>query len=396
MNIHSSFSDFIALLEAERPRIASQFAENLLLIAPFQQHPSQEERVALADTQVAIYIDHLHAPEAIHAQARRLVEDPRLHQVQAYEFVHVVAQDRAILLELGLQAITLGIVGAADGLRALMLLVDLSIAELMRHQDTDMRENRALLRGLIDHSPAGISVVDRQHKILLVNPVVAVMMGRPKEQITGHYQEEFFPIETVKEWEQGDRVVLEAGQILTSEDRAPLPDGEHVFNSIKFPLRNDAGEIYAVGNIITDITEQKKLEYERLLLQEQMIESQRLMLNELSTPLIPVADEVVVMPLIGSIDSARAMQIVETLLSGVTAHHAATVILDITGVPLVDTQVANVLVQAAQAVRLLGAQVILTGIRPEVAQTLVGLGVNLSGVITQRSLQAGIDFALKR
>jgi rsbT co-antagonist protein RsbR len=76
--------------------------------------------------------------------------------------------------------------------------------------------------------------------------------------------------------------------------------------------------------------------------------------------------------------------------------HAQVAILDITGVPVVDTQVANALLRAAQAVKLLGAQVVLTGIRPEVAQTLVGLGVDLGDIVTRGTLQSGIAFALGR
>jgi rsbT co-antagonist protein RsbR len=119
-------------------------------------------------------------------------------------------------------------------------------------------------------------------------------------------------------------------------------------------------------------------------------------LRELSTPLIPISDAVVVMPLIGAIDSRRAQQVMETLLQGLAQRQAETAILDITGVPVVDTQVANALIAAAQAVKLLGATVVLTGIRPEVAQTLVGLGIDLRGIITRASLQSGITYALGR
>jgi anti-anti-sigma regulatory factor len=84
----------------------------------------------------------------------------------------------------------------------------------------------------------------------------------------------------------------------------------------------------------------------------------------------------------------------ETLLEGVGAHRAAIAILDITGVSVVDTQVANALIRAAQAVRLLGAQVMLTGISPQVAQTLVQLGADLSSITTYSSLQTGIVKAL--
>jgi rsbT co-antagonist protein RsbR len=122
----------------------------------------------------------------------------------------------------------------------------------------------------------------------------------------------------------------------------------------------------------------------------------RAMLDELSTPLIPLTDDVVIMPLIGTIDTQRAQQIIETLLRGVAHHRAGNAIVDITGVSVVDTGVANALIHAAQAVRLLGANIILTGIRPDVAQTLVGLGVELHGIVSCGTLQSGIAYATQR
>jgi rsbT co-antagonist protein RsbR len=147
-----------------------------------------------------------------------------------------------------------------------------------------------------------------------------------------------------------------------------------------------------------DITERKQAEEARrqALAQEETIRVQQATLAELSTPLIPLNEAVMVMPLIGAVDSARAQQVLETLLQGIASSGAQVAILDITGVAVVDTQVANALIRAAQAVKLLGAQVVLTGIRPEVAQTLVGLGADLSGIVTRSSLQSGIAYATAR
>ena len=128
---------------------------------------------------------------------------------------------------------------------------------------------------------------------------------------------------------------------------------------------------------------------------EELIKSQASALTELSTPLIPISDHVVVMPLIGLMDSQRAAQVLETLLEGVSARRAKVAILDITGVSVVDAHVADALLQAAKAVRLLGAEVVLTGIRPDVALTLVGLGLDLTGIVTKGTLQAGIVHAMQ-
>jgi anti-anti-sigma regulatory factor len=117
--------------------------------------------------------------------------------------------------------------------------------------------------------------------------------------------------------------------------------------------------------------------------------------QELSTPLVPIAAGILVLPLVGTVDSQRAQQILEVLLGGITERRARVVIIDITGVAVVDTSVANYLIQATQAVRLLGAECILVGITPEVAQTIVGLGVDLSRLITRSDLQSGVEQALR-
>ncbi len=116
----------------------------------------------------------------------------------------------------------------------------------------------------------------------------------------------------------------------------------------------------------------------------------------LSSPVLPVARGVIVLPLIGTIDTSRAEQILEALLGGISQYQAQTAIVDITGVPLVDTQVAAYLVRAIQAARLLGAEVILTGINPELAQTMVQLGMNAQLLTTESNLASGLRRALNR
>jgi rsbT co-antagonist protein RsbR len=105
---------------------------------------------------------------------------------------------------------------------------------------------------------------------------------------------------------------------------------------------------------------------------------------------------VVIAPLIGTIDSQRAQQFMDAMLGGVTEHRAATVILDVTGVEVVDTHVAGALVRASRAVRLLGAEVVLTGIRPEVARTLAHMGEDLGSLVIHGSLRSGVIYAINR
>jgi rsbT co-antagonist protein RsbR len=118
-------------------------------------------------------------------------------------------------------------------------------------------------------------------------------------------------------------------------------------------------------------------------------------IRELSTPVIRVHDRILLMPLVGTVDSLRASQIMETLLVRVVEEKARYVIIDIAGVPVVDTKVADSLVKTTSAVRLLGAETILTGISPPIARTIVQLGVEITNMHTRARLQEGIELALE-
>lgn len=160
--------------------------------------------------------------------------------------------------------------------------------------------------------------------------------------------------------------------------------------------RNEDNSVQCLLGVAQEITARKQFEAERVILQQQAIDMQNSVLRELSTPLIPINNHIAIMPLIGAIDSRRAEQMFETLLTGTSQTGVDNVIIDVTGVSIVDTQVAGLLIRAAQGIQLLGAQAILTGIRPEVAQTLVGLGIDLNQIVTRSTLYSGIQFAMSR
>lgn len=172
-------------------------------------------------------------------------------------------------------------------------------------------------------------------------------------------------------------------------------------NMRNVPIVTDQG-IVGVYMIATDITERAHA-LEALRANEvelrSLVERQQALLStiqELSTPVLPVHDKVLLLPLIGHLDSNRSQQLIEVLLSSVEQHRATAVIIDITGVPIIDTAVAHHLIQATTAARLLGAETILVGIAPEVAQTIVQLGVDLSAFTTRSDLQSGIEYAITR
>jgi len=126
---------------------------------------------------------------------------------------------------------------------------------------------------------------------------------------------------------------------------------------------------------------------------ERVIRQQQDAIRELSTPVLQVRERLLILPIIGVLDTQRARQLTEQLLSGIRAHRAKVVVVDITGVPDVDVSVANHLVQTVDASRLMGAGVIITGLSSEIAQTLVRIGVDLSKMNTVGDLQGGIEEA---
>jgi len=126
---------------------------------------------------------------------------------------------------------------------------------------------------------------------------------------------------------------------------------------------------------------------------ERIIRQQQEAIRELSTPVLQVRERLLILPIIGVIDPQRARQVTEQLLRGIRANRAKVVVIDITGVPSVDSTVANHLVQTVDASRLMGATVIVTGLSSEIAQTLVTIGVDLSKMKTVGDLQGGIEEA---
>ena len=152
------------------------------------------------------------------------------------------------------------------------------------------------------------------------------------------------------------------------------------------PVRDASGKIIGASTIARDITEQKKL-------REALTQRAKDILD-ISTPVLQVWEGVVVAPFIGTLDTQRAQQFMERLLDRIVQTNSSVALLDVTGVPAVDTRTAQHLIETITSVRLLGAQAVLTGVRPAIAQTLAHLGINLADVVTRSSLAAGLRVAL--
>lgn len=253
-------------------------------------------------------------------------------------------------------------------------------------------------RDAVDSVPSGFALYDVNDRLVLYNRRYrelyalispALVLGRTFEDavrsgaLLGQYPEATGHIDVFVA-----QIVAQHHDLSTTEYQLSSGRWIRVVNQ-----RTSAGGIVSIHNDISDEREAMELRRQRDL-QQEMIRAQEALLTELSTPVLRISENSLLMPLIGALDSDRTRRMVESLLRSVETQRARTVILDITGVQLVDTQVANVLIQCAQTVRMLGARLVLTGIRPDVAQTMVSLGIDLGSIITKAELRDGIAYAL--
>ncbi len=252
------------------------------------------------------------------------------------------------------------------------------------------RQQIAEFTSILELVPDVILKTDAQGFVKFASKAVP---GVPHEDVIGMNVVDFTQPE-MREQSIRMQKRVQAGESAFAEFEAKGPDGQPTWVAARaFPIMQDDRVVGQIG-ILSDITPQKRVEVERAQLQEQVIKAQRRALQELSTPIIPVMDRIIVMPLIGSIDSLRAKDITRALLAGISQYRAKIVIVDITGVPLVDSGVADHLNKTIMAARLKGAQTIVTGMSDAVAEAIVELGIDWSGIQTLSDLQTGLITAL--
>jgi rsbT co-antagonist protein RsbR len=171
-----------------------------------------------------------------------------------------------------------------------------------------------------------------------------------------------------------------------------------LFTRLRASLASEPGELADLTWMISTLFDELGLFTTEVFQasREQVIVRQQQELLELSTPVVQLWDGILALPLIGTLDSARTQVVMENLLQKIVETGAAIAIIDITGVPTVDTLVAQHLLKTVAAARLMGADCIISGIRPQIAQTIVHLGVNLSNVTTKATLASAFTIALQR
>jgi rsbT co-antagonist protein RsbR len=259
----------------------------------------------------------------------------------------------------------------------------------------------AALQAGINAFPDPIFLKDLQHRWTGMNTAFCQFIGQSADTLLGRSDPDLWPAEQAAVFWAGDDAVFTSRQPSFQEERATGTDGmTRIIWTRKFPLYADDGSLVGLAGIITDVTELnqredavRRLEAE-VIATRAMVDQQRVVLDELSVPVIEIWEHILLLPIVGGIDSRRAQRLTDDVLHAVQQQRARALLVDLTGVPVVDTAVAAHLVHTIEAALLLGCQSMLVGIRPEIAQTLVSLGIDLSRIPTLSSLQAGLQAAI--
>lgn len=268
--------------------------------------------------------------------------------------------------------------------------------DVTRHREALAERDRMLedlqrFHALIEATSDFVAIADGEGTAVYINPAGRRSIGREDEgrmPLTNFHSPEAGVQMLSEHIPSAMRDGIWAGETeLMHKDGARIP-----VSAIVVPLRDPAGAVRAFGTIMRDITTTKRLQGELVERQAQQQE----VLSAMATPIIRVWDDVVTLPIVGVVDSVRASEMKEALLQSVARTGARFAIVDMTGVETVDTATADHIMRLMQGVQLLGAQGIITGIQPAVAQIMVSLGVDMGGVMTLRSLQEGLRYSLRK
>ena len=254
-----------------------------------------------------------------------------------------------------------------------------------REQELALRGVEQMVNSISDYE---VIQVDRDGVMRSWNPGAQKLTGYPPDEVIGHHISMFYTEDEAR----SDTLEREmAGAIrdgsMEAEGWRIRKDGTRFWaNVVLSPIRNDQGEVTGFVKVCRDLTERRE--------QEQLVQQQRDEILELSTPVIQVWDKVLILPLIGTLDSGRAARLTESLLERIAADQAEVVILDISGVPGIDSGVAQHLLETVKAARLMGTESILSGVRPDTAQSMVHLGIELGELRSRTSLKDALQLAM--
>jgi rsbT co-antagonist protein RsbR len=253
-------------------------------------------------------------------------------------------------------------------------------------RDTEVEQDSRILRAMLEEMDISVWAVDTRGAYTFQEGKALLAMGlRPRQQLG---ESVFAIFDEASSWPARQALDGEPVDLI-------IPLGDVIWETAIRPLRDERGHIEGAFGISINVTAREKARAE-IESKVALIERQQEVIRHLETPILQVWDRVLTLPMIGVVDSRRAARVMDDLLAAVTRGHARFAILDLTGVEVVDSATANHLIRMIRAIRLLGAEGIITGLRPNVAQTVVSLGLDLSSILTLATLRDGLALAIRR
>lgn len=253
--------------------------------------------------------------------------------------------------------------------------------------DKSNETSLSLSRQILDQIPTPVMGVDREMKIIYMNHAGLDMLGKDWETIRGKKCHEELKSTHCNTPNCCLKKAIAEDRTFSARTEISVPGNKIPVEYFAAPLKNEDGVIIGGLEYLVDISE--RLRY------EERLKEQARTIREISTPAIKLWDGIVVLPVVGIVDSARAQQMMDAILLKITETSSRVIILDIQGVAAVDTAVANHLIKIIRATRLMGNQCIISGISPAVAQTIVNLGIDMTGILTNCTLKDALADAFK-
>ncbi|MBF0119892.1 MAG: PAS domain-containing protein [Desulfobacterales bacterium] len=238
---------------------------------------------------------------------------------------------------------------------------------------------------VLEQIPTPVMAVDTDLKVIFMNAAGCKFLGKSFDEIKSLYCYDLFNSLHCRTPECRMKKVMAGADICTVRNEVKINERTVYIEYTAAPLKDDQGNIIGGLEYVLDITERVR--------QEQKLREQSRTIMEISTPAIKLWDRIVVLPVVGVVDSVRAQQMMNTMLKKITETSSKVIILDIQGVAAVDTAVANHLIKIAKATKLMGCRCIISGISSAVAQTLVQLGIDLGAIITNSTLEDALSDA---
>ena len=242
-------------------------------------------------------------------------------------------------------------------------------------------------RNVLDQVPSIVLAVDTDFNLVLLNATGCKWFGKTWKDLEGTKCYDNFATPICNTPDCPIRQTIDTGTIVLGQTETRAGDEKAIIEFAASPLKNDRGEIVGGVEYVVDVTEKVEAEAKAHQLQQDIL--------ELSTPVLSLWGNILAIPLIGTIDSRRALDATEKALTRMAQDKSRVLIVDITGVPVVDTMVANHLFRLSDAVRLMGGELILTGISPATARTIVHLGIDLQSLNTRGTLAQGLELAME-